>query len=180
MPPDRADDSYAIYSLLMPGEPFDRMSPEQTARWAIAEITVNTNDRNPAVPPQGQLKAPPDNPRGFAEAVEDYDVNQYVRVRLTRPPLKLGHPFQLLLPEQVDALRAARTGPSLTSEQQTQWSGFPGVTFFSMVYFDTKHNAALVYMNNWCAHLCATGSWIYLEKRGGQWVRRSGIAVPGV
>lgn len=180
MPTDRADDSYAIYSLLMPGDVFGRMAPKQNARWAIAEITVNEQDRNPAIPPQAQLKPPPENPRPFQEAVEDYRANRNVRVQLTKRPFHLDHDFSLLAPQQVADLRAARSGPQVSSEAQAQWRGYPGITFFSEVYFDTKHRAALVYMNDWCAHLCAAGSWIYLEKQGGHWVRRSGVVVPGV
>jgi hypothetical protein len=179
MPPDRAEDSYRIYSGLMPGDIFASMAPEQTGRWAIAAITVNDDDRSPPVPPQGQLKPPPDNPRGFAEAVQDYETNRHVRVQLTKQPFQLQHAFSLLSPEEVSALRASKTAPQVSSETQAQWTGYPGITFFSEVYFDSKHHAALVYMSDWCAHLCATGSWIYLEKRGGQWVRRSGVVVPG-
>lgn len=179
VPSDRAADSYAIYSLLMPGNVFASMSSQQNARWAIAEVTVNFADRNPAVPPDGQLKPPPSNPKGFAEAVQDYNTNKNIRVLLTRDGFTLSHPFTLLTPVQVDEFRGARSGPTPSSESQTQWSGYPGITFFSEVYFDRKHRAALVYMNDWCAHLCAAGSWIYLEKHGGKWERRSGIVVPG-
>lgn len=179
MPADRVDDSYAIYSMLMPGDQFARLSPDENQSWAIAEITVNTDDRNPAVPPDGELKPPPDRPRGFQEAVEDFQVNQYTRVRLKKDDFHLTHAFALLSPDQVAALRAAKVSPAASNEEQARWAGTPGVTFFSMVYFDTRHRAALVYMNNWCAHLCASGSWIYLEKHGGQWVRQSGIVVPG-
>jgi hypothetical protein len=179
MPDDRADDSYAIYSKLMPAEEFARMAPELNARWAIAAITVNERDRNPAVPPQGELKPPPENPRGFQEAVEDYAANRNVRVQLTKDPFQLSHAFSLLRPDEVAALRASRTAAQVSSETQSQWAGYAGVTFFSEVYFDSKHQAALVYMNDWCAHLCSTGSWVYLEKHDGQWVRRSGVTVPG-
>jgi hypothetical protein len=179
MPDDRADDSYTIYSKLMPGEEFARMAPELNARWAIAAITVNERDRNPAVPPQGELKPPPENPRGFQEAVEDYAANRNVRVQLTKDPFQLSHAFSLLRPDEVAALRASRTAAQVSSETQSQWAGYAGVTFFSEVYFDSKHQAALVYMNDWCAHLCSTGSWVYLEKHSGQWVRRSGVTVPG-
>jgi hypothetical protein len=179
MPADRAEDSYAIYSMLMPGREFASMAPEQTTQWAIAAITINDGDRNPAIPPQGQLQAPPENPVGFQEAVLDYIANRYVRIALTRDVFRLNHPFSLLRPDEVAALRASRTSAEVSSEVQSQWAGFPGVTFFSEVYFDSKHRAALVYMNDWCAHLCSSGSWIYLEKHGGQWVRRSGITVPG-
>jgi hypothetical protein len=179
MPDDRADDSYAIYSRLMPGEIFASMSPEQNARWAIAAVTVNELDRNPAIAPQGQLKPPPENPRGFEEAVEDYQTNKNVRIALMKEPFQLSHPFSLLSPDDVYALRTAKTGAQVSSETQTQWAGYPGVTYFSEVYFDSKHRAALVYMNDWCAHLCSAGSWVYLEKHGGQWVRRSGVVTPG-
>jgi len=179
MPDDRADDSYAIYSKLMPGDEFASMAPEQNARWAIAAITVNETDRSPAVPPQGELKPPPENPRGFQEAVEDFAANRNVRVQLTKDPFQLSHAFSLLRPDEVAALRASRTAAQVSSETQSQWAGYAGVTFFSEVYFDSKHQAALVYMNDWCAHLCSAGSWVYLEKHGKQWVRRSGVTVPG-
>lgn len=180
MPDDRADDSYAIYSQLMPGDSFARMAPEMNAHWAIAEITVNENDRNPAIAPQTQLKPPPENPRGFEEAVQDYEAHKGLRIQLTKPPFHVDHDFSLLSPQQVDALRAAKSGPQVSSQAQARWAGYPGITFFSEVYFDSRHRAALVYMNNWCAHLCASGTWIYLEKHGGNWVRRSGVVAPGI
>src|ERR1700743_2475338 len=58
---ERASDSYAIYSLLMPGVPFDGMSPDQASHFAVAGTTVNINDMNPAIPPEGQLQPPPGN-----------------------------------------------------------------------------------------------------------------------
>jgi hypothetical protein len=179
MPEDRAADSYAIYALLMPGQPFASLPPEQNARWAIADVTVNEQDRNPAIPPQGQLKPPPENPRGFNEAVEDYQTNKNARVRLAKDGLRIDHDFSLLSPDAVRDLRNARSGAQTTSQAQSQWAGYPGVTYFSEVYFNPEHSSALVYMNDWCAHLCAAGTWVYLEKQGGHWVRRSGIVTGG-
>lgn len=180
MPPDRANDSYAIYSMLMPGQTFAGMAADQTSRWAIAEITVNVQDRNPAVPPEGQLKPPLDNPRGFNEAVGDYNANKNVRVRLTRNPFHIDHDFDLLPPDQVEALRGSKAaGAAVSSDERERWAGYPGITYFSEVYFDKQHSAALVYIDDWCAHLCASGSWVYLEKHGGHWVRRSGITSGG-
>jgi len=161
MPEDRAEDSYAIYSLLMPGPTLASLPAEQGAPWAIGAVTVNDNDREPRVPPQGQLKPPPDNPKGFGEAVEDYEVNKYTRVQLKKEEFHLDHAFTLLDPEAANS------------------HSYPGITYFSEVYFDAKHKAALVYMNEWCANLCSAGTWVYLEKHGGQWVRRSGVVAPG-
>jgi hypothetical protein len=179
MPQDRADDSYAIYSLLMPGKTLAALPSAQGAPWAIAAVTINDGDRNPAIPPQGQLKPPPENPRGFQEAVQDYQANRDYRIALTKDAFQLNHPFDLLDPDDVAALRAAKAASQVSSESQSQWSAYAGVTFFSGVYFDIKHRAALVYINDWCAHLCSAGSWVYLEKHGGQWVRRSGIVTGG-
>ena len=161
MPADRAEDSYAIYSLLMPGPTLASLPAGQGAPWAVADVTVDDADRSPRIPPQGQLKPPPENPKGFTEAVGDYESNRNVRVRLEKKPFHLTHDFALLDPANAKN------------------SGYPGVTYFSEVFFDTKHNAALVYQSEWCANLCSSGSWIYLEKHGGQWVKRSGIVVPG-
>jgi hypothetical protein len=179
IPARRSADTYAIYSLLMPGQPFSSMSPSLTSRWAIADATVNISDMNPAVPPDGQLTPPPDNPDGFKEALEDYESRKYERFRLEENRFQLSHPFSLLNEEQVSELRQARGSTTASRSLKADYAGYPGVTFFSAVYYNHARTAALVYMNNWCANLCAAGQWVYLEKRGGEWVRRSGITHGG-
>jgi len=161
MPADRAEDSYAIYSLLMPGRTLASLPSAQGADWAIADVTVSEAERNPQIPPQGQLKPPSNDPRGFTEAVGDYEANKYARIRLEKDDFHLDHAFTLLNPDTAKS------------------AGYPGVTYFSEVYFDSKHRAALVYMYEWCANLCSAGTWVYLEKHGGRWVRRSGIVTGG-
>lgn len=179
IPAKRAPDTYAIYSLLMPGQPFSSMAPSQTTRWAIAESTVNISDMNPSVPPDGQLTPPPDNPDGFMEALQDYESRKYERFRLESKRFQLSHPFSLLDDEQVDDLRQARSSTTANSDLKARYAAYPGVTFFSAVYYNHARTAALVFMNNWCANLCAAGQWVYLEKKSGQWVRRSGISHGG-
>jgi hypothetical protein len=174
MPQDRASDSYAIYSLLMPGAPFDSMGSLQSQSWAIADTTVSISDMNPAIPPEGQLKPPDDHPKRFQEAVRDFEARKYRHIQLM-DQFHLSQPHQLMNAAQVAELRQAKTSVAADSALQSKYASYPGVTFFSEVYFSSNHNAALVYMNNWCAQLCATGQWIYLEKHSGSWVRRSGI-----
>ena len=174
MPQDRAADSYAIYSLLMPGSPFDSMGSLQAQQWAIADTTISISDMNPAVPPQGQLQPPDDHPKRFTEAARDFEARKYQRIQLT-DHFHLSQPYKLLNSSQVAELRQAKTAVDAGSDLQSKYAAYPGVTFFSQVYFSANHNAALVYMNNWCANLCAEGQWIYLEKQNGSWVRRSGI-----
>lgn len=174
MPAQRSADSYAIYASLMPGEPFKSLPAEQNREWAIADTTVSIADMNPAVPPDGQLKAPPENVKGFQEALRDYRVRRYERVLLTRQ-FHLDRAYALLTPDQVSELRRSKAAVDAGSQLQSKYAVYPGVTLFSQVFFNPEQTAALVYMNNWCANLCAAGQWVYLEKHGSQWVRRSGI-----
>jgi hypothetical protein len=162
MPAERAADSYAIYSLLMPGASSDKISPPHIQRWGIADTTVNISDMNPAVPPRGQLKAPLDNVQAFNEAARDFEARKYERFQLRADGFHQSRSLPLLNEHQISDLRNARSGDS-------------GVAFFSAVYFNNARTAALVYVNVWCANLCSAGEWVYLEKHGGNWVRRSGI-----
>jgi hypothetical protein len=173
---DRAADSYAIYSLLMPGVPFDSMSPQQASRLAIAATTVDIDDMNPAIPPDGELQPPPNNEKAFHEAVQDFRTRRYERVQLEHQ-LKIDRPYTLLSADDIAELRSTLAGIDPGSQLQDKWAGYPGITYFSEVYFNTTRTAALVYMNNFCANLCANGQWIYLEKHENQWVRRSGLNI---
>jgi hypothetical protein len=169
-------DSYDIYSLLMPGVPFAGMSPSQAPHLAIAGTTVSIEQMNPAIAPDSELQPPPNNQEAFSEAVQDFYSRRYERIRLD-PQLKLDRPYTLLSADDVTELRNTLAGIDPGSQLQSKWAGYPGITYFSEVYFNAAHTAALVYMNNFCANLCANGQWVYLEKKGDQWVRRSGLNI---
>lgn len=164
VPAKRAANSYAIYSLLLPGGPQDETTPGVTRSWAVADTTVNLTDMNPAVPPDGQLKAPPENGKGFEQALGDFEARKYERFQLTPDGFGRDHAPQLISQQQVREIRD---------------SGQGGIVFFSAVYFNRDQTAALVYVNQWCANLCSAGQWVYLEKQDRQWVRRSGIVHGG-
>lgn len=161
--PKSSADSYAIYSLLLPGGALDMVSPTKARDWSVADTTVNITDMNPAVPPDGLLKAPAENTKAFEQALRDFKFRQYERFHLT------ASGFSGTKPDLIDPQRV----------QEIRDSGQGGIVFFSAVYFNDNNTAALVYVNTWCANLCSAGQWVYLEKQGGQWVRRSGITVPG-
>jgi hypothetical protein len=167
IPANRVADSYAILSMLTPGSPFDTISPREIHHWVIADTTVSITDMNPAIPPDGQLKAPPDNARAFNQAVRDFESRRYQRFLLDADSFQPRLTLSLLNQQQVSNLRQSRPVDS-------------GITFFSAVYFNDPQTAALVYVNDWCAELCSAGQWVYLEKQNGQWVRRSGIVTGGV
>lgn len=164
--PSRAADSYAIYSLLTPGSSSDTISPRQIHNWVVADTTVNISDMNPAIPPDGELKPPPDNEEGFNEALRDFEIRKNDRYHLNAAP---GSPVS----------RLSFVGRQRVNDLRGSGSTDTGITFFSAVYFNDKQTAALVYVNDWCASFCAAGQWVYLEKQNGQWVRRSGILSGG-
>ena len=172
--PDRLPDSYLIYAMLMPGQLFEDMGSGQTQAWAISKTTVNEDDMDPKLAPDATLQPPDDNPNAFREAVNDYHQRKKERLVLTRR-LQLSQPYVLLSPNDVEQFKASRSVES-NSELQSKYGDYVGITFFSEVYFNTAQTAALVYILDWCGNLCSQAEWIYLEKRDGVWVRRSGKA----
>jgi hypothetical protein len=172
--PDRLPDSYLIYAMIMPGQLFEDMGSGQSQVWAIGKSTVNEDDMDPKLAPDATLQPPDDNPNGFREAVNDYRQRKKERLVLTRR-FNLSQPYVLLNPNDVLQFKASRSVNS-TSELQSKYGDYVGITFFSEVYFNTAQTAALVYILDWCGNLCSQAEWIYLEKRDGVWVRRSGKA----
>lgn len=162
----RAADSYAIYTLLLPGAPADKIAPANSMHWVIADTTINITDMDPAIPPDGLLKAPDGERQGFEQALGDYEARKYQRYRLQVGHGRLNGSIPLANAQEVSNIRHAA-------------SGSDGVVSFSAVYFNHARTAALVYVNDWCANLCAAGQWVYLEKHGSQWVRRSGLVSGG-
>jgi hypothetical protein len=172
--PDRLPDSYLIYAMLMPGQLFEDMGSGQSQAWAISGTTVNEDDMDPKLSPEATLQPPEDNPRGFRGAVNDYNQRKKERLVLTHR-LELSQPYVLMTPSDVSQFKASRSVDS-DSELQEKYGAYVGITFFSEVYFNTAQTSALVYILDWCGNLCSQAEWIYLEKRDGVWVRRSGKA----
>lgn len=172
---ERQQDVYAIYSLLMPGAVLGNLGSSQNQRWAIADTTVNAEDINPALAPEAALKPPDDHPRRFHDAVVDYEQRRNERQSVIRA-FHLDRPYTLLTPSDIQAFQDSRTSVAADSDSQQKYSGYPGINYFSDVYFNPQRSAALVYMVAWCTNLCGQGEWVYLEKQNSQWVRRSGQA----
>ncbi len=178
IPAARAADAYAIYSLLTPGKLLRDVASASASRWAIAAETVSFADMDPRIDPRGALKPPADNEKAFQEAVASFERQKNVRYRL-RHRLDVGHPYDLLDAAQIRALREAKSSTDADARLRDRYAAYPGVTFFSAVYFSRDRKAALVYRNDWCGVLCSQAQWFYLEKQGGRWEQKSGITVPG-
>jgi len=171
----RQQDAYAIYSMLMPGTVLANLGSSQNQRWAIADTTVNYEDINPALAPEAALKAPNEHPRRFHDAVLDYEQRRGERQTLV-PAFRLDRPYALLTQADIQDFRVARTTAAPGNASTQKYSGYPGINYFSDVYFNPQRNAALVYQLAWCGSFCSLGEWVYLEKHDGHWVRRSGQA----
>jgi hypothetical protein len=161
--------------MLMPGSVLTNLGPGQNQRWAIADTTVNLDDMNPKLAPDAALQPPGNNPKPFQEALEDFNARKYQRETLTHS-FHLDRAYTLLSPAEISEFREARTSATASSAMRQRYSGYPGITFFSDVYFNPHRTAALVYRLAWCGNLCSQGEWIYLEKHNGNWVQRSGQA----
>jgi len=175
--PDRLPDTYLVYSLLMPGQVFADMDSGQDQPWAISDITVNEDDIDPKLAPDATLQPPSDNAGSFREALNDYNQRKKERLVLKRH-FQLARPYVLLSPADTAQFKASRTSMNPTSSIQSAYGGYPGITYFSAVYFNVAQTAALVYILDWCGNLCSQAEWVYLEKQNGAWVRRSGKAPP--
>src|ERR1700722_9376995 len=175
LPTDRSADTYQIYSMLMPGQVFTDMDSGQP--WAISDTTVNEDDLNPRLAPEATLQPPDDNPHSFQEAVNDYNQRKKERFQLIRH-FQLDRDYVLLEPVQTSEFKASRTSADASSDMQSAYGGYLGITYFSEVYFNIPQTAALVYILDWCGNLCSQAEWVYLEKQNGVWVRRSGKAPP--
>jgi hypothetical protein len=110
----------------MPGQVFTDM--DSGGPWAIADSTVNEDDVNPKLAPEAFLQPPPDNPRGFREAVNDYNQRKKERMPLTRR-FNLSRSYVLLLPDDVAQFKASRTSPNSPSDQQSTYGQYLGITF---------------------------------------------------
>jgi hypothetical protein len=172
---DRLLDAYLIYSLLMPGQMFEDMDSGHSQPWAIGGTTLNEDDMDPKLAPEAMLQPPGDNAHSFLEAVGDYYQRKKDRMLLTRR-FNLSRPYVLLKPAAVEQFKASRSTLNATSEMQSTYGNYLGITYFSEVYFNTAQTAALVYILDWCGNLCSQAAWVYLEKQDGVWVRRSGAA----
>ena len=172
-PTGRQQDVYAIYSVLMPGTVFSNLGSDQNQRWAVADTTVNAGDIDPALAPEAALQAPSNHPKRFHDAVIDYEQRRNQRQTLTRN-FHLDRPYTLFTSDDIQEFRSVRTAITPDSSLADKYSGYPGVTYFSDVYFNPQRSAALVYILDWCSNFCGQSEWVYLEKQDGQWIRRSG------
>jgi len=175
MAPTRVDDSYAIYSLLMPGSYLLNLGPDNNQAWLVADATVVRGQPGDRVPSARRCIQPPaDRQQDFQAVFEDFDQHKSESIQLERN-FQVQIPYQLLNEQQRDSFASTRTASASAPDAATadQFRGTPGITYFSQVYFNLDNTLALVYMQEFCGPKCGQGEWVALEKITGGWVRHN-------
>jgi len=190
---DRAADSYAIYSSLIPlGETGDQGWPRDL--WLIQDTTMAVvNPDQPCSParskeaddlvtnPHTAVKPPKDRAQDFREILTDFDAHCHERITLDPEAWHLDAPAHLLNAKGQKEFRATRFGPDAANMDpavRAKYKGAPALYGFSQVYFNRPRTIALVYATHWCGGLCGEGLWIALEKNEtGQWKQLHWIAM---
>jgi hypothetical protein len=167
MPPDRADDAYTIYSLLVTTD-FPTSLMENQPQWLIADTTLVAGEE--WVSPHTGISAPYSQRQDFAPVLEDYDKNKYLRVHLEKE-FHLPLPYQLLDKRELAEYQKLKLELEAAQEGSLppKYQGAPGLIYFSNVYFNFDHTLALVYMAEWCGKQCGEMRWVALAKRDGGW-----------
>jgi hypothetical protein len=175
MAPTRADDSYAIYSLLMPGSYLLNLGPANNQTWLVADATITRGQPGDRVPSARRCIQPPaDRRQDFQAVFDDFDKHKSESIQLERN-FQVQIPYQLVNEEQRKSFADTRTAnaPAPDASTTDEFRGTPGITYFSQVYFNIDNTLALVYMQEFCGPKCGEGEWVALEKVTGGWVRRN-------
>jgi len=184
MPPDRAADSYRIYSSLIPlGETAGSSWPHDL--WLVRNTTITVVNAEQAcsptqgsgqnegfessLNPHGAVHPTDDRLRDFAEILEDFDRHCHDRIILNANSLKLSARVRLLNPEEQKEFEGTRFGPAKDPAVAAKYQGAPALYGFSEVYFNKAHTIALLYATHWCGSLCGQGFWLAFALSDGQW-----------
>jgi len=193
MPPDRTDDSYHLYGMLLPlGE---------TARWPhdlylVQDTTVTlipsdkpcwqppaagaSPSHDSAMNPHVAIHPPPENGQDLVEILDDFDQHCHDRLTLDPDPnvWKLAVPIHLLNPTEQAEFRA--THGRVDSAVADKYKGASALYAFSEVYFNAHHSVAIVYATHWCGRECGQGFWIaFTLDNTGVWKRQANWSGPG-
>ena len=179
MRPDRAEDSYAIYSKLLPlGE---------TATWPatfydIRETTITVVEPNAPclvspnqtaidlaqsrMNPHVAIRPPETDRQDYEEVLADFDSHCHESLTLGQNSWTTKVPVHLLNETEQREFRSTRHGDSPLANK---YKGSPALYAFSQVYFNAHHTVALVYATHWCGGLCGQGFWVAFKRENGGW-----------
>jgi hypothetical protein len=178
MPLDRVNDSYAIYSQLMPvGETASKNLPHKL--WLVADTTVQMDPGDRTC--KGWLNAnptvtfPKDHMQDFKEIMADFDLHCQDRVLLKHDDWNVPIPVLLLSESEQNEYRRTwggkRKDNPAAADVAKKYEGAPGIFSFSEVFFNAHHTIAVVYASQYCGGMCGDGQWHAFALETGEWKR---------
>ena len=180
MPGDRAADSYAIYSQLLPGHEIE-WGDVARLFWLVEDATKAvpadaTCEKGGMMNPHQAVQAPGPKQADFAEALADFDAHCHDRYLLDAAKLQVKLPVHLLdegarqryvshvshyMPPKDHIMQAPPT--------PDEFQGAAGMHSFTAVYFNRAHTLALTEIGMYCGGLCGNWRWVVLERKDGKW-----------
>ncbi len=182
MPQDRSEESYAIYSQLLPlGETaswpakfyavtattITAVQPESPC-WVKRATTSLERASSGAMNPHNAVSAPDTEEQDYEEVLSDFDSHCHEVLSLSADSWRARLPIHLLNAEEQDEFRFTRNTKTLAA---AKYVGSPALYAFSQVYFNAHHTVGMVYATHWCGGLCGQGFWVVLRKENGSWKR---------
>ena len=183
--PERAADSYAIYSLLLAGleNPGNNFLVAGMTRVpqdvpTLASTSGRTLEFRQSL--QGESKVSslivvpedraPENQQ-VAQALDDYQRRKADRVSL-EAKLELPRRYRLLNDKEVRkwlSLQGGMIDPATISQELKKWADWGPLVCFSEVYFSESQTMALVWGR--VMTTCGVNGWYLLERSHGRWSR---------
>jgi hypothetical protein len=181
MPADRADDSYRIYSGLLPlGETAGNNWPHDL--WLVQDATISAVPADqPCSPPPNaghsalgmnphlDVHPPQDQLQDYLEILRDFDLHCHDSIKLDPDKWNVKAPLHLLSPVEQKEFESRRFGGAKDTPPVAKFKGAAALYGFSEVYFNVPHTVALVYATHWCGGLCGEGYWLAFAHRDGEW-----------
>lgn len=172
MDPSRAEDSYAIYSQIIPVDEFRSSGAKHNRLWLIADTTVSGGQALASI--EKCLHTPPEDANAFGQVLDDYKQRTGEHVSLKRE-FHLERPY-LLLDEQGEKdywISKENDAETQHPELVKKFKGAPGIITVSEVYFNFDKTVAAVWIWGSCGALCGEGYWVALKKIDGHWVKQN-------
>ena len=180
MPEDRATDSYAIYSDLLPGHEIEWGDVPRTF-WLLeaatkAEPIGSSCSTSGLMNPHQAIRAPEKEQSSFTEMLADFDRSCHERYQLEASQFRSKLPVRLLDEQGQRRYGAHVSGFVPPSDNIMQapptpeeFKGAAGVHSFTAVYFNNAHTMAMTEIGMYCGSLCGNWRWVVLKRKDGRW-----------
>lgn len=176
MPPDRADDSYAIYSLLLTSGPIEWRDARRK-QWLL-EATTQAEPLGSECHPMGgytsmdphyAVQPPAERKSELHELLEDFDRHCHDVLQLEAGRFHLALPVRLLDRAMQETYRREQPDWRPDGHAPPELTNGAGLHRFTQVYFNAHHTMAMVQQGMFCGGLCGNWTWVVLERRDGAW-----------